>query len=105
MTREELAQKAGEWLIQQGVSTVLLASILAFMGYDKVRLQPSRDELQRSAYKEMQDQAAENLEKFFDRIETANDQWRQAVLNAKGLRLSPVDPMARVERPTLERTN
>ena len=87
MTKDELITKGGEWLLAQGVSTVLLGSILAFMAYDKVYLQPQRDQIQREAYKEIQEGGAKFFDAALDRIEEHNERWRQAILGKTGLTL------------------
>lgn len=105
MTWESIGQEAFKWGKEQGTNFVLLACILVFMAYDKVNLQPARDQIQRDAYKAMQDAAFKSIETFMDRQDKASEQWREALLNAKGIKLNPLDPTARVERPSLERIN
>lgn len=58
-----------DWLKQQGVSTVLLCAILAFLGYQSVHLDPVRQETIKNGYKEfaeIQSKAIESMVKSHD---------------------------------------
>lgn len=94
MTREEFIQKGMDWAFNQGPSTVLLLSVWAFLAVDKVQLQPERDRIQREAYAEFQEKADASIKNVLTMIEQMNENWREALLKSKGLKMSDVDPVA-----------
>lgn len=77
-----------DWLKQQGVSTVLLCAILAFIGYGVVFLVPVHIEMIKDGYKEITDRHAITVEKIVE----SHDRDRQMfidLLNGRQLVKNP----------------
>lgn len=55
-----------DWLKQQGVSTVLLCAILAFIGYGVVFLVPVHIEMIKDGYREISERHSATVEKLVD---------------------------------------
>ena len=55
-----------DWLKQQGVSTVLLCAILAFIGYGVIFLVPVHIQMIKDGYKEISDRHAITVEKLVE---------------------------------------
>ena len=52
-----------DWLLTQGISTVLLCAILAFLGYGIVYMVPAHLEQIQGGYREVTNQTTQSLEK------------------------------------------
>jgi hypothetical protein len=77
-----------DWLKQQGVSTVLLCAILAFIGYGVIFLVPVHIEMIKDGYQEVTDRHAVTVEKLVD----SHDRDRQMfvdLLNGRQLVQKP----------------
>lgn len=77
-----------DWLKQQGVSTVLLCAILAFIGYGVVFLVPVHIEMIKDGYKEITERHAITVEKIVE----SHDRDRQMfidLLNGRQLVKNP----------------
>ena len=77
-----------DWLKQQGVSTVLLCAILAFIGYGVVFLVPVHIEMIKDGYQEITDRHAITVEKIVE----SHDRDRQMfvdLLNGRQLVTKP----------------
>jgi hypothetical protein len=77
-----------DWLKQQGVSTVLLCAILAFIGYGVIFLVPVHIEMIKDGYQEVTDRHAVTVEKIVE----SHDRDRQMfvdLLNGRQLVKQP----------------
>ena len=77
-----------DWLKQQGVSTVLLCGILAFLGYAVIFLVPVHLTMIKDGYKEVSERNAATIEKIVD----SHDKDRQMfvdILNGRQLVKQP----------------
>ena len=77
-----------DWLKQQGVSTVLLVAILAFIGYGVVFLVPLHIQMIKDGYKEIAERHAITVEKIVE----SHDRDRQMfvdLLNGRQLVKQP----------------
>jgi hypothetical protein len=91
---ETLVDKGLTWLADKGVAVALLIGLAAFFAYDKLFMQPGRDDVQREherdmqqAWREATNEIIQRIEKThaetMTRVERENQMWRQAVLEAK----------------------
>lgn len=80
---ETLVDKGLNWLSDKGVAVALLIGLASFFAYDKLFMQPGRDQTQRQHESEMQAAWERATDNIIDRIEKENERWRQAVLEAK----------------------
>ena len=73
---EDLKNKIVNWLLQQGVSTVLLCAILSFMAYGIVFLVPTHLELIQKGYEKNASQFTNSL----DAVVQSHDRDREMFL-------------------------
>lgn len=70
---KENRSKLIEWLLQQGVSTILLCAILVFLGYGIIVLVPSHITLIQQGY----EKNAASLEKTMEKVVQSHEQDRE----------------------------
>jgi len=74
---QEVKERVLEWVFQQGVSTVLLCGILAFMGYAVVFIVPSHIDQIEKGYQRNADITAKAIEA----ISASHDRDRQMFID------------------------
>jgi hypothetical protein len=80
---ETLIDKGLDKLFDKGVAVALLIGLGTFFGYDRLFMQPGRDLSQQEHERAMQEAWKATTEAIIARIESENERWRQAVLEAK----------------------
>jgi hypothetical protein len=82
MTSESIKERLIEWLLQQGVSTILLCCILAFMGYGIIYMVPAHLEMIQSGFQKN----AQELSRSIEMLAASHDRDREMFLRMLGTR-------------------
>jgi hypothetical protein len=79
MTKEQIAEKAMDWVFGQGPTTVILFCLSGFIAYERIHVQPIRATEQREHEKQVAVMFQSAFESTMKQIRSENDRLLQAI--------------------------